>query len=253
MSVNTDTVFKFLLPVKVMSSDKSKDEFSEETERMLHTGLNQLFNSISSNSERNLLPLSESITDLIKQTDMDNVYNFASAFQSTLETRKGIGNFESPENYKAEEVVIDDEAVEQSLKTLETFQEELEIRDKEYSERVERAITAYEIGDIPLSIFLFTSIQDAVMRAICEEEGYEKGDFPSFKQKKKTVEEVFDSVWGLESSDFREKLDAYLKHRHYIMHGNPDAVFDEKIAKISMIFLVLTLLHLQDRNYYKHF
>jgi hypothetical protein len=111
---------------------------------------------------------------------------------------------------------------------------------------------AYKLGEMTLSIFLFTSIQDAVMRAICEEEGYEKDDFPSFKQKKKTVEEVFDSVWSLEGAEFKEKLDAYLKHRHYIMHGNPDAIFDEKIAKISMIFLVLTLLPLQDRNYYKH-
>ena len=239
-----------------MSSDKSKEEFSDETERLLHTSFNSLLNNISSNSERNLLPISNNITELLEQTEMDKGYSFASAFQNALETRKGlvesIENFESPGNYNAEEVVIDEEAVEQSLKTLEKFQEELELREKEYSERIERAIMAYELGEMTLSIFLFTSIQDAVMRAICEEEGYEKGNYFRSKQKKDATEEIFGSIWDLESADFREKLETYLRHRNYIMHGNPDAVFDEKIAKISMIFLVLTLLPLQDRNYYKH-
>ena len=167
---------------------------------------------------------------------------------------EAIENFEPPEEYEPEELDIDEEAVELAFRDIRLFKDELkevEAERSNYAERIERAIDSYENGEVHEPIFLFMSVQDGLMQWICEEKDHieAEGDHYYFRHKKKGVTEDYSEVWGFSSDEFKEQLEDYLDHRHYIMHGNPKAVFDENIAKISILFLMLTISAVNEQLY----
>ncbi|WP_338726993.1 hypothetical protein [Haladaptatus sp. DJG-WS-42] len=48
-------------------------------------------------------------------------------------------------------------------------------------------------------------------------------------------------------SAFKNKLEKFFKHRHWIMHGHPDSHFDANLALTALFFLSLTGYLVGDR------
>lgn len=99
------------------------------------------------------------------------------------------------------------------------------------------------------AIFVFISLQDGLMHWVCEQDKTVEPD-KSYPQrnvyysdtKQDALEEVYTSYYGIAPDTlFFENLEAFYHHRNYIMHGHPEAHFDENIATAAVLFFALTL------------
>lgn len=256
MSFNPDTILKLLLPPKIMTDENNN--FSDSTDKLLKENSDTILNHMPSGIyEENLEKIVENIVGILDETDSDTALQIAERFQNTIKARKAliksIENFDSPEKYEETEVEIKEEAVERSLELVKSLQEELERRDKAYANRIEKAVTSYEQGEYHLPIFLFITVQDAIMQAICEaSDNMETDDYWRSYEKEDATTQVYEEIWDLEEEEFEDKLSSYIDHRNYIMHGNPDAVFSEKMADLCLIFLAITLIPLENRIFYEY-
>lgn len=102
------------------------------------------------------------------------------------------------------------------------------------------------------SLFLTISVQDGLISWLCKqdpdlspsdpngigEEVY-RGD-----QKEEAIETWYDEyapmeLKGEDGEQLKEDWEKFFKHRHRIMHGHPDAYFDDNLALTSLFFLGL--------------
>lgn len=176
-------------------------------------------------------------------------------------------DLEKPEEYDPEESEVHEKAEAVAAKQLRNMFYALEDVDDSDLKRVRsRLAVGYDayVGYVPAgdnaddgpvdvqpriheAIFVFTSLQDALMYRLCDRDSsvdYDNSNLETYtsRTKKRVLKDRYTSYHGIApNSLFDDNLDAFYKHRHSIMHGDFDAHFDENIATASVLFFVLTL------------
>lgn len=162
---------------------------------------------------------------------------------------ENISNFDSPGDYDPEEIEVDPIARNVAESQLGNFVSELENCGEDelesYAERLAVAYRDFEDGNYYSTIFIVLSVQDGLMHWICEENNVSYSDSNkktySHERKMSTLYGRYDDFWGIETGNLARNLNTFWNHRHSIMHGDPEAEFDENIATISILFLMMTL------------
>ncbi|WP_157972297.1 hypothetical protein [Saliphagus sp. LR7] len=111
-------------------------------------------------------------------------------------------------------------------------------------------VQASELNRRPFEAFyLLISTQDGLISWLCEHDDCVDPSFTNEggsdvylgKKKKKVVENSYEeyNVFSVVNSgtEFRRKWADFWYHRHRIMHGHPEAFFDENLAITSLLFL----------------
>jgi hypothetical protein len=207
---------------------------------------------------RQLQQFSEAMQELYEETQR--------AVESTID-------LEDPWDYDPESTTVNQEVEGLARASIRELINELEgINDPHlnaYRERIQIGYEAY-IGKVPNkdnewvdvqpryheAIFIFISLQDGLMYWLCEQDNSVSPDkeYPSRNEyysetKKDTLQDTYDSSNSLVSNKkFEENLDAFYHHRNFIMHGNPKAHFDRKIAAASALFFILTFRQVLDEK-----
>lgn len=192
--------------------------------------------------------------DITAGIDLSPILSALSEYQEVANQKleEAIQELEPPEEYDPQQVSIDTIAVDEGVRALERFIDELDaIHGEEIADlqgRLQRGYDAYQDEEYMLACFVFISVQDGLMTHLCtkreEMEPNDNGFFeiekriPSLKKCYNEVERDFND---LEWNNIEESVDHFVEHRNHIMHGNPKAFFDENIAIISLLFLVFTI------------
>lgn len=179
-------------------------------------------------------------------------------------------DLEDPWNYDSRDSQIDELAREKAVSWSVEFVNEVEELNNPYFEplikRFEVGLESYlgysldnrvsEIENFEDSIrpheaiYIFISSQDALMHWLCDRDPSETprnqgqpDEYYLSGQKKAVLANKYTEFFNIASSDnhFRDNLDAFYRHRNFIMHGNPGAHFDLNIATASLLFYALTL------------
>jgi len=173
-------------------------------------------------------------------------------------------DLEPPWDYDPSTVSVDDDTIKTALQwtiearwrledsnddDLEKLAQRVEDAEKAFVEEVEDDDTS----EMYQSLYLLTSIQDALVTWLCENDSSISRDYTntngedvySTRSKRRALEDWYDdySVFDIEGgsgSDFKDKWNDFFEHRHRIMHGHPDAYFDENLATTALLFLGLT-------------
>lgn len=173
-------------------------------------------------------------------------------------------DLDPPWDYDPSAVSVDDETIKTALKwtiearwrledsnddELEKLAQRIEHSEKAFVEEIEDedAIQMYK------SLYLLTSIQDALVTWLCENDTSISRDYTndngedvySTNSKRQALEDWYSnySVFDIESgsgADFKDKWNDFFNHRHRIMHGHPEAYYDENLATSALLFLGLT-------------
>jgi hypothetical protein len=107
-------------------------------------------------------------------------------------------------------------------------------------------------GDYYKSLFLTISVQDGLISWLCKQDPDISPSDPNDigeevywgDQKEEAIETWYDeyapmSLKGGDGEQIKENWAKFFKHRHRIMHGHPDAYFDDNLALTSLFFLGL--------------
>jgi len=110
------------------------------------------------------------------------------------------------------------------------------------------------------TLYLAISLHDALISWLCEKDPNLTGSDPNDiggdvywgSDKEEAVERWFGQYAPMEleggnSSAFKSKWEKFFKHRHWVMHGHPDAHFDSNLALTALFFLGLTGYIVGDR------
>lgn len=173
-------------------------------------------------------------------------------------------DLEPPWDYEPSAVSVDDDTIKTALQwtiearwrledanddDLEKLAQRIEDAERAFVEEVEDEDTS----EMYQSLYLLTSIQDALVTWLCENDSTISPDYTnsngedvySTRSKRQALEDWYDdySVFDIEGgsgSDFKDKWNEFFEHRHRIMHGHPDAYFDINLATTALLFLGLT-------------
>lgn len=216
--------------------------------RIQHTG--QMFDRILENLDQ---------LDELRERIQQYHEEVREAVESTIE-------LDEPWEYDPDESTVQDRAEQVARSQLLHLMEELLESDDPYFDpllyRMRVGYDAYT-GRVPdedgeyvnvaprmyEGIFVFMSLQDALMHWLCEQDSgtewdRQHGDRNEYfsNTKKERLKEAYVSSHGLASARAVENnLDAFYHHRNYVMHSNPEAYFDMNIATAAVLFFVLTL------------
>ncbi|WP_312911372.1 hypothetical protein [Natronosalvus caseinilyticus] len=110
------------------------------------------------------------------------------------------------------------------------------------------------------TLYLAISTHDALISWLCEKDPNLTGSDPNNigedvywgGDKEEAVKRWFGQYAPMnleegDSSAFKDKWEKFFKHRHWIMHGHPDAHFDANLALTALFFLGLTGYIVDDR------
>lgn len=173
-------------------------------------------------------------------------------------------DLEPPWDYEPSAVSVDDDTIKTALQwtiearwrledtnddDLEKLAQRIEDAERAFVEEVEDEDTS----EMYQSLYLLTSIQDALVTWLCENDPSISPDYTSSNDedvysthsKRQALEDWYDdySVFDIESgsgNEFKDKWNDFFEHRHRIMHGHPDAYFDINLATTALLFLGLT-------------
>lgn len=192
------------------------------------------------------------------------VAEYFAEVRDTVETTIDVGE---PWDYDPSESEIDSLARDVALRWTFEFMDELDSVEDEYfdpiNDRLKVGLEAYIGGPIDNvreldepeprpheAVFIFISAQDALMHWLCEQDPNRQPRIDTDNetvytsgQKRDVLEEKYTALFNIADSgdQFRNNLDAFYKHRNFIMHGNPQAHFDLNIATVALLFYSLTL------------
>lgn len=160
-----------------------------------------------------------------------------------------ISNFQPPAKYDPDKIDVDEKARNIAESEFGNFILELDnCGEKELESYIDRLVVAYESlqnGNYHATIFITLSVQDGLMHWICEENNvsYDDTTKQTFKHETKinTLFGRFNNSWNINKGHFCKNLKNFWPHRHAIMHGDSEAEFDDNIATISILFLIMTL------------
>ena len=92
------------------------------------------------------------------------------------------------------------------------------------------------------STFTFLSAQGGLLTVLCLNDGISpSAGHYTYSDREEAIDELFPELFGIEASEVASQWSEFLDHRHAIMHGDQEAYFDETIASVALIFLVLSL------------
>lgn len=110
-------------------------------------------------------------------------------------------------------------------------------------------------------LHLLLSSLDGLITWLCENDPdiepnhHNDGDEPVYlsRQKKPALEKWYGehAIFGVEDNEgeaFKDKWDDFWNHRHRIMHGSPDAYYDENIGVATLFFVGLTAHVVKERH-----
>ncbi|EMA46082.1 hypothetical protein [Halococcus saccharolyticus] len=199
---------------------------------------------VPSNAVRNTAELGEAVRRLNQRISFQNIGRRAREY-ITRAILEGITNFDSPADYDPDSVEVNPFVKDHGLDELNTFcdviEEEADDELDAYLDRTLTGMAAYEQGDYITATFLFISVQDGLMAALCQwEHGPPSDGYYRADEKRETLQEVSTGYYGIEEHQLVGILGGFYDHRNAIMHGDPVAYFDENIATIALLFLVMT-------------
>ena len=157
----------------------------------------------------------------------------------------GITNFDGPADYDPATTEVSSFVKDHGISELDeicvTIDEGTDGELDAYLERTRTGLEAYRRGNHVTAIFLFISVQDGLMAALCEwEHGPRNNGYYHSGEKRNTLQEVSTGYYGVGEDLFVDTLERFYDHRNAIMHGDPVVHFDENIATITLLFLVMT-------------
>ncbi|WP_049897848.1 hypothetical protein [Halorubrum distributum] len=173
-------------------------------------------------------------------------------------------DIEYPWNYEPDDYQLDEEgfkpaitwAVESRTKLEESNEDDLQ----KLAARMEVAEKAFVDefddrdvdGEYYKSLFLTISVQDGLISWLCKQDPNLSPSDPNDigeevywgGQKEKAIKTWYDKYAPMELKEgdgeqIKEHWEKFFKHRHRIMHGHPDAYFDDNLALTSLFFLGL--------------
>jgi hypothetical protein len=171
-------------------------------------------------------------------------------------------DIDNPWNYDPDDYDINQDAYKPAITWVVESRNKLENAQDDdlnkLAERIEEAEKAFieEFGSDSdkhyKSLFLIISTQDGLITWLCDNDpnrtGYDPNDigeevFPT-GEKEKAVKKWYDdhSPMNIEGGDgeiIKDKWSKFFNHRHRIMHGHPNAYFDDNLALTGLFFLGL--------------
>lgn len=198
--------------------------------------------------------MNENLTQVWRSIDLEGLVEAVDSIQKEKQLAEaiteGISNFDPPESYNPDSVNVRYGAIEVGKNALSTFIEVIDQGESEfdqlrsYKHRPQSGLDAFE-SDRPIeAIFVFISVRDGLMTVLADSQGRSPdGSYYRRYQKENALEDaVEDHLLGLvDPDDVVDAVDDFYAHRNEIMHGGPNAQFDDKIAAISLLLLMLTL------------
>ena len=117
-----------------------------------------------------------------------------------------------------------------------------------------------EIQDFNSGILVLISTLDGLIIWLCEQDpnittnrtNANGEDIYYSSHKRDSLEEWYDqySIFGVENdqgSSFKDKWNDFWQHRHRIMHGEPDAYYDDNVGVATLFFVGLTAHVVKER------
>jgi len=180
-------------------------------------------------------------------------------------------NLGPPWNYDPDDYSPGEEAIFTAMKWTYEGREYLESTDdtdlNTLAERIEEGSQSLaEASDNPeieypyKGLHLLLSSLDGLITWLCQNDSeiepnhYNEGEEAVYlgRQKKPALEKWYDehAIFGVEDDEgeaFKQKWDAFWNHRHRIMHGSPDAYYDENIGVATLFFVGLTAHVVKER------
>jgi len=127
---------------------------------------------------------------------------------------------------------------------LETFAERMRIAEHSLVEESEADDPLYK------SLYLLVSTQDGLITWLCRNSEIEPNETTAdgeeiyqTEKKKDCIDSMYQEydIFQVEEGHiFRAKWESFWQHRHRIMHGHPEAYFDDKLGVAAMFFVALT-------------
>ena len=139
---------------------------------------------------------------------------------------------------------------------LNTIAERIEERSTSLAEELDDSETEYPYK----GLHLLLSSLDGLITWLCENDPdidpnfYNDGGNPVYfgGRKKCALEKWYDehAIFGVEDDEgesFKQQWDDFWNHRHRIMHGSPDAYYDENVGIATLFFVGLTAHVVKER------
>jgi len=180
-------------------------------------------------------------------------------------------DIENPWDYDSDNYQIQDEAVQVAITWVVEAREGIKSANdddlEKLASRMEDCEEAFveewddkETTEFYETLYLAISTHDALISWLCEKDSSLTGSDPNDiggdvywgNDKEEAVKRWFGqyapmNLEGGDGSSFKSKWEKFFKHRHWIMHGHPDAHFDANLALTSLFFLGLTGYIVGDR------
>ncbi len=173
-------------------------------------------------------------------------------------------DIENPWNYEPDDHQLEEEefkpAITWTVESRSKLEESVEDDLKKIATRMKAAEQAFvnefdssnKNRDYYKSLFLTISVQDGLISWLCKQDPDHSPSDPNDigeevywpNQKKKAIETWYDEYAPMalnqgNGEQIRENWEKFLNHRNRIMHGHPDAYFDDNLALTSLFFLGL--------------
>jgi len=225
-------------------SGKVFDSLSDEQKDHLA----KLFTKVSKSYIEIMQPVAQQLVVFKTQVDemmgkvakklVDLLIQYRTAIQ------EGITNFQDPELYNPDTVVIHPWTIGFALQWGSEISQDMKESHFEYlAQRYEEGFISYLEKDWQKAIFTFISCLDGVLREFCklhrEDDCNYNGSFPPHETTFTHIMNHYQYSVLSDENQFHNRLKAFFLHRHQIMHGDRYAFFDENIATISLLFLGL--------------
>lgn len=189
--------------------------------------------------------LQETLTGIVQEIDFEAIRE-RQRIRAALQ--QGIRGFEPPQNYNPDSVSVNDETKSVGKAALGNFITDIQQSQNDelndYIARLEYGLERYDQEDYLASTFIFLSAQDGFLDILSSNIGRtpsgSAGHY-TYADRGEILEDLFPNLFGIDSNIVASQWRDFLSHRHRIMHGDPEAYFDENIASVSLIFLVLSL------------
>jgi hypothetical protein len=203
---------------------------------------------IAKYTQQSVQPVLRSIQPMFDVLDQitDMMEGIAEWREASKAVGKDIQKFPHIDNYQPENVEISEDAVnvaetevERFLYTMEEHQDTVPEK-VDYTNRLDKGLQAFREENYLTATFVFMSLQDGLMSLICRMKDV-KGTYYNIDQKSETLAEDFTTLIGLESDKIEEKVKHFWSHRKAVMHGDAEAYYGEKVAKVSLLFLHATI------------
>jgi hypothetical protein len=164
----------------------------------------------------------------------------------------GVHNFEAPEDYNPEGVEINEQAQNVAVRTVEGFLRQIveeELTDLfPYLDQLHYGLEHYKNEEYILPCYAFTFALEGIMEQLCREQKIELEagkDYYNIDTKVSAFAMAYSNLssgyYGVETGEVTPQLESFLHHRNALAHGDPNAVIDENIATVAMLFVMLAL------------